>query len=83
MNPATRHPTARRADRADRKEPCHVDQARPCSRPRVVGVVPSLLRALNTRGISSGEGRVFALVSAARGPKVATHRPPALFSFKD
>ncbi len=82
MNAAT-YPTPRRAERAQRKEPCHVDSHCPRSRPRVVGVVPSLLRALNTRRISSVEGRVFALVSAARGPNVATHRPPALFSSED
>jgi len=40
----------------------------------------TLLRALNTRRLSSGEGRVFALVSAARGPKVELKFPPALFS---
>lgn len=40
----------------------------------------SLLRALNTRRLLPGEGRVSVPVSAARGPNVATHRPPALFS---
>lgn len=40
----------------------------------------TLLRALPIRRLSSGEGRVFALVSAARGPKVTQQRPPALFS---
>lgn len=75
-------PTPRRAVRAQRKEPCHVDSHRPRSRPRAVGVT-SLLRALPTRRLLPGEGRVFALVSAARGPKVAMHRPPALFSSKD
>lgn len=79
MTPATRHPTARRADRADRKEPCHVDSHCPRSRAGTERVV-CLLRALPIRRLSSGEGRVFALVSAARGPKVTQQRPPAFFS---
>lgn len=78
MIPASSHPNARRADRADRKETRHVDQARPCSRTRPERM--TLLRALPIRRLSSGEGRVFALVSAARGPKVTPQRPPALFS---
>lgn len=70
-------PTPRRAVRAQRKEPCHVDSHRPRSRAGTERM--SLLRALTTRGISSREGRVSAGASASSGPQALVIQGRRLF----